>query len=74
LILGDAHPDMLTFRNELVWVLAAQGDRRAAVGEYQRVLSARRQLLGEDHPDTAATRHCLDRLRHGEIVPAHHLV
>ncbi|SMD23245.1 hypothetical protein [Kibdelosporangium aridum] len=42
--------------------------------EYKSVLAARRELLGDDHPDTVATRHSLDRLRQGGVVAASHLV
>ena len=72
-ILEAEHPDLLTFRNDFAWVLAARGERAAATIAYREVLEIRRKVLGVDHPDTVATRHALEQLREGLVVPARHL-
>ena len=39
--------------------MAERGDHAAAEAEYRDVLAARLRVLGPDHPDTLATRHCI---------------
>jgi len=53
-------------------VMALAGRRRAAVREYRAALSARKRVLGDGHPATAATQDALTSLRKGTIVTPRH--
>ncbi|WP_157527194.1 tetratricopeptide repeat protein, partial [Micromonospora rosaria] len=57
------HPDSLTSRHNLAGCYRATGRIAEAVALYERVLAAREQVLGPDHPDTRASRDLLTRSR-----------
>ena len=53
---GEAEsPDALVTTNNLLTVQNARGARAETVPEWERLIAARRRLLGEDHPTTIGT-------------------
>jgi len=53
----DCHPETLTFANNLA--NTAAGQLNDAIPLYQQNLASRQRILGEDHPDTIASRNNL---------------
>ena len=58
-LLGEAHPDTLTSRNNLAGAYESAGRLTEAIALFEQVLPDRTRVLGEDHPDTLATRNNL---------------
>lgn len=58
-ILGPDHPDALTARQEMAYVLGQLGRHFEAYQVYTSVLAAREHAMGPDHPDTLRCRHNL---------------
>ena len=58
-LLGEAHPDTLTSRNNLAGAYESAGRLTEAITLYEQVLTDRTRVLGEDHPDTLASRNNL---------------
>ncbi|MFF9603646.1 tetratricopeptide repeat protein [Streptomyces sp. NPDC014684] len=58
-VLGDAHPDTLTSRNNLAGAYRAAGDLERAITLYGATLAQRVRVLGDAHPDTLTSRHNL---------------
>jgi tetratricopeptide (TPR) repeat protein len=56
-VLGAEHPDILTTRHWMAFVLDKQGKYDEALGIYGEVLNIRERVLGEEHPDTLRARH-----------------
>jgi len=55
-VLGDDHPDTLTSRDTVAWLVGRQGRRAEAAELHRQVLADRSRVLGAHHPDTQATR------------------
>ena len=51
-MLGEDHPNTLTYANQLAIDLRALGEVQAARDLDQDTLDRRRRMLGADHPDT----------------------
>jgi Flp pilus assembly protein TadD len=51
-VLGEDHPNTLTFMNNLAGTLKAQGNLSEAPEIHEKVLESQRRILGEDHPNT----------------------
>ena len=58
-LLGEAHPDTLTSRNNLAGAYESAGRLTEAITLYEQVLTDRTRVRGEDHPDTLASRNNL---------------
>jgi tetratricopeptide (TPR) repeat protein len=54
--LGPEHPDTLTSRDNLAYVLEQEGNHAEAEREDRRVLAIQERVLGPEHPDTLGTR------------------
>lgn len=67
------HPQVLLTLHELAWTIARQARWTEAESLYRHVVERRSRTLGEDHPDTEATRQALSELLQGRIVDADHL-
>ncbi|WP_436759239.1 tetratricopeptide repeat protein [Streptosporangium sp. V21-05] len=67
------HPQTLLTLHELAWTIARQGRWTEAESLYRRVVERRCRTLGDDHPDTEATRRALNELLRGRIADADHL-
>lgn len=67
------HPQTLLTLHELAWTIAHQGRWTEAEALYRRVVKRRSRTLGDDHPDTEASRQALNELLHGRIADADHL-
>jgi tetratricopeptide (TPR) repeat protein len=68
--LGNEHPDVATSLNNLAGLYDKQRRYEEAEPLYQEALAMNKQLLGESHPKTIATRQNLERLRqnHESVV------
>jgi Tetratricopeptide repeat len=53
--LGPDHPDTLTTRSNLVYMLGTAGQPDEAAAEYRELLDDDLRVLGPDHPDTLAS-------------------
>ncbi|MEU7761616.1 tetratricopeptide repeat protein, partial [Micromonospora aurantiaca (nom. illeg.)] len=51
-LLGDNHPDTLTWGNNLAAAYGEVGRVGEAISLQEQVLATRRRVLGDDHPDT----------------------
>ncbi|MFF0064209.1 tetratricopeptide repeat protein, partial [Streptomyces sp. NPDC005279] len=58
-VLGDAHPDTLTSRNNLAYAYASARVFERAIPLHEAVLAQREQILGDTHPDTLTSRNNL---------------
>ncbi|MBN0049186.1 ATP-binding protein [Streptomyces actuosus] len=58
-VLGDAHRDTLTSRNNLASAYQAAGDLKRAIPLYEATLTRYEQVLGDTHPDTLTSRNNL---------------
>jgi tetratricopeptide (TPR) repeat protein len=58
-VLGDTHPDTLTYRSHLAAAYLAAGRLAEATPLYERTLADREQLLGDTHPGTLTSRNDL---------------
>jgi tetratricopeptide (TPR) repeat protein len=54
-VLGNDHPDVALWLNELALLEYTQGRYDEAQSLYQQSLEIRRKVLGEDHPDVATS-------------------
>lgn len=57
--LGPEHPDTLTIRGNLAFVLRVQGRLEEAEAEHRATLDVCIRVLGPEHPDTLASLHNL---------------
>jgi tetratricopeptide (TPR) repeat protein len=64
--LGERHPSILLFRNNLADLLRKTSRTAEARRLYMDVLETRRKVLGEEHPDTLITMMSLGRLYRSE--------
>ena len=60
-VLGQAHPDTLTSRNNLASAYQDAGRLDEAIPLYERTLADCERVLGDDHPDTLTSRNNLAR-------------
>ena len=58
-LLGEAHPDTLTSRNDLAGAYESAGRLTEAIALYEQVLPDCIRVLGEDRPDTLTSRNNL---------------
>ncbi|GAA1034793.1 FxSxx-COOH system tetratricopeptide repeat protein [Virgisporangium ochraceum] len=58
-VLGNDHPDTLTFRHNLAGAYEAAGRVREAIALHEQVLADSRRVLGDDHPSTLTSGHSL---------------
>ncbi|MFF3781916.1 FxSxx-COOH system tetratricopeptide repeat protein [Streptomyces sp. NPDC001933] len=58
-VLGDAHPDTLSSRNDLAQAYGNAGDLARAIPLFEATLAQREQVLGDAHPDTLSSRNDL---------------
>jgi hypothetical protein len=58
-VLGSAHPDTLTARNNLAGAYQPAGRLAEAIPLYERTLADREQVLGGTHPSTLTSRNNL---------------
>ncbi|MEU9200862.1 tetratricopeptide repeat protein [Streptomyces sp. NPDC048332] len=58
-VLGYAHPDTLSIRNNLAAAFESAGDLGRAIPLYVTTLVQREQILGDTHPNTLISRNCL---------------
>ena len=58
-VVGDDHPDALSFRNDLARWRGAAGRVDEAINEFEQLLKDRCRVLDDDHPDVLITRHDL---------------
>ena len=58
-ILGETHPDTLTYRNNLAEAYRAAGRPAEAIPLLEQTLADREQVLGETHPRTLTSRNNL---------------
>ncbi|GAA3114154.1 tetratricopeptide repeat protein [Streptosporangium carneum] len=72
-VLETDHPHVLLARHELAWTIARQGRWSEAESGYRNVLELRGRTMGDDHPETEATRWALSELLQGRVVDADHL-
>ena len=73
-LLGHAHPDTLTSRNNLAFAYRAAGRLDEAIPLYEATLADRERVLGDTHPDTLTSRNNLasaydDAGRLDEAIP-----
>lgn len=61
--LGAEHPDTLTSRSNLAFVLRELGRPEEAEAEHRAVLAALTRVLGAEHPYTQASRNNLAAVR-----------
>ncbi len=61
-VLGGRHPNTLTAMNNLAASLFEASDREEGLQLLRKCLQGRREVLGENHPDTIATAQLLTRL------------
>ncbi|GAB3891637.1 hypothetical protein GCM10029964_065130 [Kibdelosporangium lantanae] len=59
---GPEDPSTLITRHQLARVIAAQGRLDEAKTEYRHLLEVRTRVLGEEDPDTQATKAALEEL------------
>ena len=59
---GEKHPDTLKYMYNMAFLMADTEDREDAVRLLRECLLGRREVLGEDHPDTVDTVKFLRRL------------
>lgn len=59
--LGDKHPNTLTAMNNLGLLLLETGDHEGGLRLLHKCLLGRREVLGNNHPDTGATADLLTR-------------
>jgi hypothetical protein len=60
-VLGPDHPDTLSTRHNLAYLLGEAGRVQEAVTEFERLLQDLVRVLGPDHPYTVTTRNNLAR-------------
>ncbi len=60
--LGEEHPDVAAWTNNLGSVLQDMGDMEGAKACYERALRICIKFFGEDHPKTITTRENLEAL------------
>jgi hypothetical protein len=65
-----SHPDTLSFRNNLAAAYHDLGDVQRAIPLYERVLADRQRVLGDDHPDTLASRDSIAGYLQRSVKPA----
>jgi len=58
-LIGDHHPDTLDGMHNLGVLLLNTGDTESGLQLLRKALDGRRQVLGEDHPDTIQTAELL---------------
>lgn len=69
-ILGTEHPDTLTTRHRLIYVLDQEEKHTDAEAEARQVVALRERILGLEHPDTLLSRYNLaSALYHGAKYP-----
>ena len=59
---GEENLAATAILNSMGLLYKKQGKMERAVDSYERALKVREELLGEDHPDSLATRHNLAEL------------
>jgi tetratricopeptide (TPR) repeat protein len=58
-VLGENHPNTLSAKHNLAYVLSQQGAYKEAQEMYEEVLTSEREMLRENHPNTLTTKHNL---------------
>lgn len=53
IVIGDGHPEVVAYRNNLAWIYFRQAKYKEAQELYEHSLKIRKEVFGDDHPDIA---------------------